>query len=225
MRGGALDKSITNVTAENFMLWPNLDQIPTISAVYEKMIAEETNNPMGLQQNMETAHKNFLKQAIYFLYEDGREKEAQRWFDYMKSIYTNALVGREASMSMQEFAVSQIATDINEMDMNKVQAGILGMLDQGFICLARDNDAQAQNYMNMARRIRAIYELRTKPAAKDRVALKSIAELQRFELRRLLDPQSGLPPQVADRILTKLGLTRTGLGLPVAPAPAPAAGS
>ena len=109
-RGGALDKSVTNVTAENFdPLAQSRAQMPTISASYEKMIAEETNNPNGLQQNMETAHKNFLKQAIYFLYEDGREKEARYWFNYLKTIYTNSFVGPEAHMSLDDFAVGQIA--------------------------------------------------------------------------------------------------------------------
>ena len=142
---------MTNVTAENFILWPNLDRIPVISAAYEKMIAEETNNPHGLQQNMQTAHKNFLKQAIYLLYEDGREKQAQHWFTYLKTIYTNAFVGKEAKMNLEEFAISQIGTDINETDMNKVEAAILSMFDQEFGCLIRDNDAQAVNYNNMAK--------------------------------------------------------------------------
>jgi hypothetical protein len=216
IRGGALDSSVTNVTAQNFILWPNLDQIPAISASYEKMIAEETNNPRGLQQNMETAHKNFLKQAIYLLYEDGREQKAQYWFNYLKTIYTNAFVGPEAGMSVEDYAVSQIATDINETDMNKIEAAILSMFYREFICLIRDNDAQAANYENMAKKIWTYYHQRTKSASIERVGLKPIAQLQQFELNKELDPNTGLPPWAA-------AILRTKLNLPPPQAPPPAA--
>jgi hypothetical protein len=216
IRGGALDSSITNVTEQNFILWPNLDQIPTISASYEKMIAEETNNPHGLQQNMQTAHKNFLKQAVYLLYEGGREQKAQYWFNYLKTTYTNAFTGKEAGMSLNDYAVGQIATDINETDMNKIEAAILGMFDQEFICLIRDNDFQAANYHNMAKNIWTYYDQRIKGASKERVGLKPVAQLQQFELKKLLDPQTGLPPQAA-------AILRTKLNLPPPQAPEPAA--
>jgi hypothetical protein len=219
IRGGALDSSLTNITEQNFVLWPNLDQIPTISTTYEKMIGEETNNPHGLQDNMETAHKNFLKQAIYLLYEAGREKQAQYWFNYLKSTYTNAFVGREASMSMEDYAVSQIATDNNEMDMNKITASILGMFSQEFICLIRDNDDQAANYNNMAKKIWNYYRARVKGADDRRVGLKPLATLQQMALKQMLDPQTGLPPDAAAVLRTKLGLPAE------APSAAAAAGS
>ncbi len=216
IRGGALSSSVTNVTAENFMLWPNLDQVPVISATYEKMIAEETNNPRGLQLNMETAHKNFLKQAIYLLYEDGREKEAQHWFNYLKTIYTNAFVGNEARMSLEDYAVSQIITDNNETDMNKIQASILAMFDREFLCLIMDNDAQAANYNNMARKIWTYYNLKIKGASKERLGLTPLNQLQQFVLNKVLDPKNGLPPRAA-------AILRTKLNLPPPQAPPPAA--
>ena len=217
IRGGALDSTVTNITEQNFLLWPNLDQVPVISATYEKMIAEETNNPPGLQQNMQTAHKNFVKQAIYLLYEDGREKQAQYWFNYLKNLYTNAFVGKEAGMSLDDYAVSQIATDNNETDMNKIEASILAMFDREFICLIRDNDAQAANYNNMAKKIWTYYNQKTKDTSKERVGLKPIAQLQQFALNRFLDPKSGiLSPQ-------DIAILRTKLNLPPPQAPPPAA--
>jgi hypothetical protein len=221
-RGGALDSTVTNVTEQNLILWPNLDQIPTINSWYEKIIAEETNNPYGVQQNMQNAQKNFLKEAVPFLYEAGREKQAQQWFNYLKTTYTNAFVGKEANMSMEDYAVSQVATDINETDPNKVEAGILGMFDREFLCLIRDNDAQAANYNNMARKIWAYYARKTKLSAKERVGLKPIAELQQFELNKLLDPKTGLPPEARALLRTKLNLPQLQAPPPAA-APGPAA--
>jgi hypothetical protein len=206
IRGGALDSTVTNVTEQNFLLWPNLAQIPTISASYEKMIAEETNNPHGLQQNMETAHKNFLKQAVYMLYEDGREKQAQHWFNYLKNLYTNAFVGKEANMSLEDFAVSQVTTDINETDMNKVEAAILGMFDQEIYCSIRDNDAQAINYDNMAKKIWNYYHKKIGPTSAGRLSLKPIGQLRQFAFNKALDPKTGLPKWAADIIRTKFNL-------------------
>ena len=227
-RGGALDSSITNVanvTEQNFILWPNLDQVPTISAWYEKMIAEETNNPHGLQQNMENAHKNFLKEAVPFLYEFGREKQAQYWFNYVKTLYTNAFVGKEAGMSLDDYAVSQVGTDINETDPNKIEAAILGMFDWEFNCLIRDNDAQAANYENMAKKIWTYYHQKIKGASTPRMGLKPIEQLQQFELKRLLNPQTGLSSQARAILLSKLGLPPPQAPPPAAvPGPAAAAG-
>jgi hypothetical protein len=116
---------------------------------------------------------------------------------------------------MEDYAVSQIATDINEQDVNKIEASILAMFDQEFICLIRDNDDQAANYNNMARKIWNYYQLRVKGADIRRVGLKPLAQLQRFELRKLLDPQTGLPPEAVAILRTKLKMPEE--------APAPAA--
>jgi hypothetical protein len=216
-RGGALDSSITNWTEQNFILWPNLDQIPVINSAYFKMIGEETNNPHGLQQNMQTAHKNFVKQAIYLLYEDGREHAAEQWFNYLKSTYTNAFVGKEANMSLDDWAVSQVMSDMNDTDQNKTEAAIQGMFDREFYYLIHDNTSQAANYSNMAKKIWNHYTKKIGKATDPRLALKPIAQLQQFAFDRLTDPKSRrLTPQDAARL-------RSALGLPPAPAAPPAA--
>ena len=110
--------------------------------------------------------------------------------------------------------------DINETDMNKIQAGILGMFDREFICLVRDNDSQAANYNNMAKKIWTYYHQKIHSASKERVGLKPIAQLQQFELKKALDPQTGLPPQAASILRTKLNLPPPA----AAPGPGPAAG-
>lgn len=216
IRGGALDPTITNVTAENFILWPNLDRVGVISKSYETMIAEEKGNPHGLQQNMETAHKNFLKQAIYMLYEDDRMKEAEYWFKYLKKIYPQAFVGKEANISLEDYAFSQVNEDIGETDQNKIKAAILSMYDQEFYYLIRDNDANAENCRNMARKIYEHYKAKTLPANPDRLYIGTLHDLQQFALDKVLKE---LRPALAAKLRTKLGLPAAA----PAPAPAPAA--
>lgn len=206
-RGGALDKSVTNITEQNFMLWPNLDQVGVVNNAYEKMIEEEKKKPNGLEQNMKTAHKNFLKQAIYLLYEDGRERDARHWFTYLRNLYTNAFVGPEKNMTLDEFAVSQIGTDINETDMNKVQAAVIGLFNRELMCLVRDNDDQAENYANMQRRVWNYYHEKIGPMSDQRLKLKSLGQIQQSVLDKYLDPTNGAPPEVRAIIIQKLHLT------------------
>ncbi len=206
-RGGALDPSVTNVTEKNFMLWPNLKQIPVISAAYEKMIAEETNNPRGLQQNMETAHKNFLKQAIVLLYVDGQERNADYWFNYLKKIYPHAFVpGVEKGESAEDYAISQITEDNTETDRNKTTDNIIGYINREFVCLIRDNEDQALNYRNLEQRVWNHYMLKIKGASEDRVKLDPLPVLRKRVMDRVLNPVTGYPPEARAILASKLGV-------------------
>ncbi len=121
LRGGALAPSVTNVTEQNFMLWPNLNLVPKINATYEKMIAEQPN------LNFQNAHKNFLKEAIPLLYINGRMQQANLWFDYLKKTYTNSFVGRQANISLKDFVVATLAEDDTETDASRVMGNLRGM--------------------------------------------------------------------------------------------------
>ncbi|MGA2176804.1 MAG: hypothetical protein ABSH38_17645 [Verrucomicrobiota bacterium] len=203
MRGGALDWSVTNVTADNFMLWPNLDLTPKVNAAYEKMIQEEPS----IKQNMQTAHKNFLKQAIYLLYEDDRVKQAAYWFNYLKTTYTNAFVGRQANISLDDYALGQIVEDNGETDMSKVTSSILGMFHRAFLAMVMDDEDRAVNYQNLARQIWNHYHQNIGDASKERLSLKPLAEMRQFVLDRELDPVNGwLSPRAQAILRTKLNL-------------------
>jgi hypothetical protein len=206
-RGGALDPSVTNVTEKNFMLWPNLAQIPTISAAYEKMIKEEVGNPHGLQQNMETAHKNFLKQAIVLLYVDGRERQATQWYNYLTKIYTNAFIaeGNEGK-SVEDYAISQITEANSETDQVKTTADLMGLFDREILCLARDNDDEAQNYRNLAQKVYNHYTKKIGVANHARVGLEKITTIRKRVIDKDLDPKFGFPPEVRAELRVKLDL-------------------
>lgn len=224
-RGGALDKSVTNVTSTNFMLWPNLDQIPTISHAYEQMIAEETNNPQGLEKNMEGAHKNFLKESIWNLYMDGRENDARHWFNYLTNLYTNAFLAEGTNITLDQFAISNIIQNYNETDMNQVNAILQGMYRREFYCVVRENYGEAENYKNLIHLIWTHYYKKTGQASQERVGLKPLAELQQFVLKQELDPTNGMPPWARERLITHLGLPASGLAPPATNAvPAEASG-
>jgi hypothetical protein len=201
IRGG-LSKSPTG----EFMLGPNLNLVPKVSAAYEQMIAEEPT----IKDNMRTAHKNFLRTAIYLLYVDGRTKQAQYWFDYMKKLYPTAL---PPELGLDDYALASITEEVTDTDVNKVTVIVEGLLRQSFMKTMVDEDDSATNYERLAKRLYDRHQAKT-PGTKDRITLPSYVSMKQKVLDELLQI-----PQYAP-------ILRTKLNLPAAPAvTAPAAGA
>jgi hypothetical protein len=215
-RGGALSPSVTNVTEQNFMLWPNLDLVPKFNAAYEKMIAEQPD------LNFQNAHKNFLKEAIPLLYINGRPKQAAYWFNYLKQKYTNAFVLRQANISLEDFVLGTVAEDNKETDQNRVTDNLAGLFQEEFLCLIRDNDEEAQNCELMAKAIWDHYHSQIGKVSDVRLGLKPLSEIRQRVLDNMFDPKSGVDPYVQNILRTKLGLKNTGTNAPAPPAAPPA---
>ena len=141
IRGG-----LTKTPTGEFMLGPNLDLVPKVNAAYERMIVEEPS----IKDNMRTAHRNFLRTAIYLLYADGREKQAQYWFDYLKKQYPNAV---PPTLDLADFALADITEEATDTDVNKVTVIVEGLLRQSFMRLMNDEDDSAQNLERLAKRL------------------------------------------------------------------------
>lgn len=216
LRGGALSPKLTNITERTFMLWPNLDLVPKVNASYEKMVGEE-NDP-GQRQSMLNAHKNFLKEAVYLLYEDNRMNQAQYWFTYLTNSFTNALVGRMAGLNLDDYAVGQIVVDNSETDMNKVTASIRGLFHRAFVSLVMDDDEHYANDEALAAKIWNHYRRKIGDASVARLGLPKLPQMRQDVLDHELDPQNGWMPPLAQAIL------RTKLDLPAPKATAPVSG-
>jgi hypothetical protein len=216
-RGGALSPSVTNVTEKNFMLWPNLDLVPKFNAAYVKMIEEQPDS------NFQNAHKNFLKEAIPLLWANGRVKEAAYWFDYLKKTYTNAFVGRQANISMEDFVLGDVNETFNETDQNQVLAQIGNLFQEEFILLIKDNDAEAVNCELLAKKVWDFYHHKIGKLSDVRLALPPILEIKQRVLDNLLDPKANLlTPEQQDYLRTKVGLKKPAPGAPEPAAPPPA---
>src|SRR5215471_7619786 len=68
-----------------FDFGPNLAIIPHASAAYEQQAEEEPN----MHDHILGAHRNFLRDAVYFLYENNRMSDAEYWFKYLCQKYPN----------------------------------------------------------------------------------------------------------------------------------------
>jgi hypothetical protein len=65
-------KLISDPYTRSFEFGPNLDIVEKVSAAYEQAMVDEPN----MRNNIETAHRNLLGNAAYFLYANDRIPEA-----------------------------------------------------------------------------------------------------------------------------------------------------
>jgi len=216
-RGGALSPSVTNVTERNFMLWPNLDLVPKISAAYLKMISEQPN------LNFQNAHKNFLKEAIPLLYINGRANQAAYWFNILTNSYTNALVARQAGQSLRDFVLGTITEDDSGTDRDRVNANLAGMYTLEFKCLVEDNDEEAMNYRQLAKDVYNHYHEKIGSTSDVRLRLKPLPEIRQRVLDEMLSTNSPMfSPNAQNYLRTKLGLKNNSATTETPPSVTPA---
>jgi hypothetical protein len=208
---------VSNPFIERFEFGPNLEIIPKVNYAYEQAAVEDEKN----RDHILKAHRNFLKDAVYFLYEYNRLKEADYWFKYLGEHYpektlidgkTDSLPGR---VTLDEYAMSRVQEDVFEgMDQKRIKAAIEGMLANAYERLAVGEDERAAGYELLAERMRKYYESQVKTRI-DALPIAPIPELKLEILTRILDPQQSRLPYAARAVL------RTKLKLGPEPAPAP----
>jgi len=182
----------------SFVFAPDLNKIQPASDGYEKMIAEETDNPDIVRR----AHRGFLKEAIYLLYNYNRTAEANRWMALTKQKYPDAFPPDE---TVESYALKRLTERIRDVDQNRTKALVEGWLNQHFENLILDEDDRAVAVLRMARQIWDYYDSVSKTRAESR-GMEPFPEIYRRVRDSLLDPASGLPPEYVARLRTKLNL-------------------
>jgi len=200
-----------------FQFGPNLDIIPKVNYAYEEAMEEDPAN----RENIRIAHRNFLRDAVYFLYTAGRQTEARKWFDYLAEKYpdkpliegrADTLPGR---MTVDQYAVARVTEDIGETDPIRIRAHLEGMLAHAYARLILDLDDEALAYQRLARLVYDTYMEKIK-GSEMRVGLPPFREIAGDVLQRLLEPEQS--PLTAE----ERAILRTKLNLPAEmPGPAP----
>jgi hypothetical protein len=214
---------VSNPFVKSFEFGPNLDIIPKVSAAYEQASEEDKPN----RDHILRAHRNFLRDAIYFLYEHNRLTDAERWFKYLgaqypdKSILDGKPEALPRTMTMDEYVIKRIAEDINETSRDRVKAALEGLLISSYMALAIDEEERAAGFKHMAIQLRTTYMEKIK-GREDAIGLPPFEETERETVRRLLDSKDGAPPEVRAVLRTKLRLPPESAA-PPEPAPAPSA--
>lgn len=218
---------VANPFAKVFELGPNLDIIPKVNAAYEQAAKEDKKN----RDHIEKAHRNFLRDAVYFLYVNNRLTEAARWYKYLgtrfpnKTLLDNDTNSFPANVPLDEYAVSRVQEDIGETSRDRMKAMLDGLIENAYSSLVIGEDDRAAGFKLLAKKALETYQSKTKQR-KEAIGLPSIEEIQQEVLGRMLDPEHSLLPFDARAVLrTKLGLgpeTNTPSSTTSAPAQTPA---
>jgi hypothetical protein len=188
-------------------LGPNLEIIAKANAAYEQAMAEDEK----FREHISRAHRNMLADIVYYLYEQGREAEAAQWFKYLARLYpdqplfTGKAYTLPTKLTLDEYAVGRVQTDINETSRDHVKAALEGLLVNSYRNLAMDEDEHAAGFKLLARKVWMVYQGKIK-GREGAIGLPPLAEIDRDVLNRLLNPESGVPVEMANRLRTKLGL-------------------
>ncbi len=204
---------VTNRFAKRIEVVANLDMVPNASRSYEDAMKADPANA----DHIATGHRNFLKDAIYFLWANNRPAEARKWFEKFKQLYgLGPQSGIAEGTTMEDFAISKVTEDINETSRDRVTAMLYGFIGQSYLNLAMDEEDQAIGLERMAARIHQNYRTRTThPASVVRVEIPDLDVIKQNVLRDMLMPSTNANPEFQAVLRTKLKLP-PGFALPPA---------
>jgi len=190
-----------------FEFGPNLDIIANASAAYEQAMEEDEK----MRDHIKTAHRNMLRDAVYFLYTADRTREAQQWFRYLGEKHPDKLLleGETNSfprnLTLEDYCVAKVQEDVKETSRDRIKSAIQGLLIRAYRRLVFDEEAAAANLQLLARRTYASYMSQIK-GNEARIGLPTYDEIKQSVLDRLLDQGRGLPPLYRAILRTKLGM-------------------
>jgi hypothetical protein len=215
-----------NPFAKSFEFGPNLDIIPKVSAAYEQAMQEDAPN----RDHIEKAHRNFLRDAVYFLYENNRLADAAQWYRYLGEKYPDKFLidGNTNSfprnLTLNDYAVARIVEDLGETSRDRVKAAIEGMLVRAYVDMVMGRHDRSAGYRLKARMLRDSYMSNIK-GNEARIGLPPIEETEKEIRERLLDPTTAMMPFEMRAVLRTELRMPPEIAVPSAGTNAPAGGT
>jgi hypothetical protein len=198
---------ISNPFTHSVELAPNLEIIPKVNDAYLQMMAE---SDAGDSNSIARAgYKNFLRDAVYFLYINNHVSEAQHWFDYLGKRYPdqplldNDPKSLAKNLTLDDYAFDRVQEDIGETSLERVTSAIEALLQHAYEDLAIGQNDRAAGYLMLSQKVYDRYQNKMGSDQK-RVTLPPMNDLKRDVLHELLDPQEGLPFAARAAIRTQL---------------------
>jgi hypothetical protein len=199
---------VTNPYAKAFEFGPNLEIIPKVSYAYEQAAEEDKNN----RDHILRAHRNFLRDAVYFLYAHNRLADAAQWFKYLATKYpdkplldgqTNSL---PANLTLDKYAVARVQGDVSDSGgHDRTQAIVEGLLVNSYRSMVLAEDSAAAGFKLLARQLWLSYQSGIPKERLAAIGLRPFEETDQEVRKRMLSPQDGEPPEVRAVLRAKLG--------------------
>ncbi len=200
---------IANAFGPGYSLGPNLELVGHVNEAYEKMMQDDAE----MRDNIAKAHRNFLRDAVYFLYENNRMPEATKWFKYLgdkypdKAIIENQPDSLPKNLTLDQYAVAVVQIDIGETSQERVTSAVQGLLVRAYMALVQDDDPRYRNFLGLATRVFEHYTAKTSGSRGDvRIPLPPLDTMKKMVMQNLLDPEHGLPYAARAVLRTQLGL-------------------
>jgi hypothetical protein len=211
---------------DNYQYVRNLDIIPSANQAYLDM-SELATDPSD-RTSFLRAHRNWLKDVVYFLYAANRQSEARQWWNYLLAQYPDAIFSdarkgdldntRLADITLEEYAAAKVTEDIGETSRDRVTNNIIGLLIGSFFYLANDEDDRATGNERLAQVAHTRYGKEIKGSKQiERIGLNSFPDLKRQALEIF---RQDYHPELVARLYTRLGLPLPEPGAPAITAPA-----
>jgi hypothetical protein len=201
---------VANAFARQFEFGPNLEIIPKVNAAYEQAAQEDAAN----RDQILRAHRNFLRDAVYFLYQHNRISEAARWYKYLIVNFGQFPVldykqdSLPAKVPLDEYVVARVQTDVAETDPNRVKATIQGLLLNSYHNQAIGEDERAAGFKLMARQVWNVYQGKIGPDRTNAIGLPALKSLDDEVRTRMLSPETGFDPDERAVLREQLGLPK-----------------
>ena len=199
---------VANPFLKSFEFGPNLDIVPKVDAAYEQAAKDDAKN----RDHIEKAHKNFLKDAVYFLYIHNRVADAAHWYEVLGTKFPNNTLldfqtnSYPRNLTLVEYAVQRVQEDVGEtMSRDRIKAIIEGLLANALSSVAIGEDERAAGYKLLAEQVRTTYSSKTKGRG-EALAISPLEDIQREVLNRMLDPENGVMPEMRAVLRTKFNL-------------------
>jgi hypothetical protein len=200
---------ISNPFTRGVELAPNLDLVSRANDTYLQMYDEEP--VQGQKNGISNARRYFLMDAVYFLYENNRVAEAQKWFDYLAKNYPDKpILDKEPNsfpknLTLDDYVFGRVQEDVGETSLERITSAVQGMLLHAYLDLAIGQDDRSAGYQMLAQKIYNRYQ-KEMGIDQPRVRMPAMNDLKREVLDPLLDRQNGLPFAARAVIRTQLGM-------------------
>jgi hypothetical protein len=194
-------------TQQGVELAPNLDLVSKVNDAYLEMMNEDAGN----SNHISNAHRSFLKDAVYFLYENNRAADAAKWFRELGQRYPDKFIldgdtnSFPRNLTLDEYAVRRVQEEVGDTSQERTTAVVEGLLVHSYLDLAIGQDDRTAGFQLLANKVYAHYQLKMGDV-QTRVKLPPFNDLKRTVLNQLLDTQHGLPFDARAVLRTQLGM-------------------
>jgi hypothetical protein len=200
---------VTNPFAKAFEFGPNLDIIPKVNYAYEHAAEEDKPN----RDHILKAHRNFLRDAVYFLYVYNRLADAAEWYRYLSTKYPDKMLldgntnSLPAQMTLEQYAVGRIQEDVGDSGGHDRTEGIIeGLLVTSYRNMVLAEDSAAAGFRLLAQKVWESYQSGIPKERMAAIGLRPFEEIDQLVRTRMLDPQRGEEPAIRAVLRTKLGM-------------------